>query len=37
MYEAGRTVTRHARASLNVEYDSALPSWNYSIRSRNAV
>jgi hypothetical protein len=37
VYEAGRTVTRHARASLNIEYDSALPSWNYSVRSRNAA
>ena len=37
VYEAGRTVTRHARASLNIEYDSTLPSWNYSIRPRSAA
>jgi hypothetical protein len=37
VYDAGRTVTRHARASLNIEYDSTLPSWNYSIRSRSAA
>jgi hypothetical protein len=37
VYEAGRTVTRHVRASLNIAYDSTLPSWNYSIRSRNGA
>ncbi|UIF89177.1 hypothetical protein KAF44_28855, partial (plasmid) [Cupriavidus necator] len=37
VYEAGRTVTRCVRASLNIEYDSTLPAWNYSIRSRNAA
>ena len=36
-YEAGRTVTRDACASLNIEYDSTLPSWNYSIHPRSAV
>ncbi|HXI91345.1 MAG TPA: hypothetical protein VNO24_15110 [Blastocatellia bacterium] len=36
-YEAGRTVTRDACASLNIEYDSTLPSWNYSIHSRSAI
>ena len=36
-YEAGRTVTRDTCASLNIAYDSTLPSWNYSIHSRSAV